>query len=368
MADAMMDPATTPGMPPPAGQVSDFNAPYNSLQNGTVIAFGITYFIATAFLGLRYFQAFKLTKKLEVDLVIITISYGMALLYFVTMVNLMNNGWGKHQWDVSLATLAEFNKGLLINTVTYLITPAITKMAILSVLYRINPSTGYRIIVVTVAIATFAYTLALCIITGAPCNPLHAGTTKCLENVALSQAVLNIASDLAVIILPIPTIYGLHFSTKQKLTVGGLLALGSGVIVCSIARLPYVLLLGQTKDLTYTEAILGVWSIVEVNLGIICACAMRFKRLIAVYLPRLSLFSSHNRTHPKGKMTGDVSVDQFQPTSSRGRQSYQLYSVQDGSTEHVAGVKDISVLTTFNVDEERTDAYGDNDSGHKILA
>jgi hypothetical protein len=68
MADAMMDPATTPGMAPPAGQVSDFNAPYNSLQTGTVIAFGITYFIATSFLGLRYFQAFKLTKKVEIDL------------------------------------------------------------------------------------------------------------------------------------------------------------------------------------------------------------------------------------------------------------------------------------------------------------
>jgi hypothetical protein len=129
--------------------------------------------------------------------------------------------------------MADQKQRLLINTLTYLITPAITKMAILSVLYRINPSTGYRIIVVIVASATFAYTLALCIIAGGPCNPLIAGTTQCLENVALSQAVLNIASDLAVIILPIPTIHGLHFSTKQKLTVGGLLALGSGYVSIS---------------------------------------------------------------------------------------------------------------------------------------
>jgi hypothetical protein len=130
-----------------------------------------------------------------------------------------------------------------------------------------------------------------------------------------------------------------------------------------------VLLLGKTDDVTYTEAILGVWSIVEVNLGIICACAMRFKRLIAVYLPRLSLFSSHTRTHPTGKTTENVSANRFQPKSSRRQHSYQLHSVQDGSADHFAGVKDISVHRTFNVDEERSDVYGgDNDSGHRILA
>lgn len=119
-------------------------------------------------------------------------------------------------------------QALLPNTLTYLICPAITKMAILSVLFRINPSTSYRCAVVAVVVAIFGYTLTLCVITGGPCNPLKTGTTQCLENVALAQAVLNIASDCAVVALPIPTIVNLHFSLKQKLTVGCLLALGSG--------------------------------------------------------------------------------------------------------------------------------------------
>lgn len=55
-------------MPPPLGQESHFNEPYNSLQIGTVVAFGITFSIATLCVGLRYFQAFKLTKKVELDL------------------------------------------------------------------------------------------------------------------------------------------------------------------------------------------------------------------------------------------------------------------------------------------------------------
>ncbi|KAJ5358848.1 uncharacterized protein N7496_011261 [Penicillium cataractarum] len=360
-----MNLSTTPGMEPPAGQTSNLNAPWNSLQIGTVIAFGVTYFLATAFLALRYFQAVKLTKKIEVDLVVVTISYGVAAFYFASIVKLMNYGWGKHMWDVSLADLVEFNKTLLPNTLSYLVTPAITKMAILSVLYRINPSTTYRYLVIAVTVAIFAYTLTLCTITGGPCNPLKSGTTKCLMNVALAQAVLNIASDLAVIALPIPTIHNLQFSMKQKLTVGSLLALGSGVVICSIARLPYVLLLDKTSDTTYTEAILGVWSLVEVNLGIICACAMRFKRLIATYLPRLSLFSSQSRS--AAKVGYDSRGNNYQSGDTNGRRSYQLHSIQNGSADPFSVGKGISIHQTFKVDVKGDKDIGDGGSTDRIL-
>jgi hypothetical protein len=63
-----MDLSKTPGMQPPAGQSSHFNGPYSSLQIGTVICFGVTYFIATCFMGLRVFQAVKLVKSIELDL------------------------------------------------------------------------------------------------------------------------------------------------------------------------------------------------------------------------------------------------------------------------------------------------------------
>lgn len=63
-----MDLATTPALQPPAGETSHFHEPYSSVQTGTVIAFGVTCFFSTVFLGLRWFQAFKLTKQIEVDL------------------------------------------------------------------------------------------------------------------------------------------------------------------------------------------------------------------------------------------------------------------------------------------------------------
>lgn len=139
----------------------------------------------------------------------------------------MTHGWGRHLAELNMTDLLEFNKGLLPNTITYLIAPAVTKMAMLTVLYRINPSILYRCVVGAIGVAIFGYTVTLTSITGGPCNPNKAGTTVCLMHVALAQAILNIVSDLAVIACPIPTIVSLQFSVRQKLTVSLILALGS---------------------------------------------------------------------------------------------------------------------------------------------
>ncbi|EPE06298.1 hypothetical protein F503_02426 [Ophiostoma piceae UAMH 11346] len=301
---------------------------YNSIQSGTVVAFGVTYFFAVFVLGLRYIQAFRIVHKMELDLAILTISCGTSLYYFVTLTNLMSHGWGRHFDTLTTADLILFNKDLLPNTVTYLITPSITKMAMLSVLFRINPSWIYRAGVIAIATAIFAYTLALTVITGAPCNPLKAGTTTCLTNVALAQAVLNIVSDFAVLIIPLPTIHSLNMGLKQKFTIGSIMAVGSGVVICSIVRLPYVLVLSKSSDVTYTEAILGIWSIIEINLGIICGTSMRLKPFIVTYFPKLDIFSSQRSAKRSYTPWKDVLSK-----SDKGQHSYQLHSIQQSSRE-----------------------------------
>ncbi|KAJ5593124.1 hypothetical protein N7537_010028 [Penicillium hordei] len=347
------------GLNQPEGQKLQFLQPSMSLKIGTIIAFCITYSIATIFMALRYFQAFKLTKKIEIDLVIITTSYGVALIHSVTMIILMYHGQ-----DVSLTELVEFSKQLLISTLAYLICPCITKMAILTVLFQINPTRVYRYIIVAVVAAILTYTLALCIITGGPCSPLHLGTKVCLQKVALSHAVLNIVSDFAVITIPIPTIHALHSSKKQKITVGCLLALGSSVVICSIARVPYMLHYGNTADSTNTEAVIGIWSMFEINLGIICACAMRLKGLISTYLSRFSLFSPR----AIAKLSEEAAIERFQPKGERARHSYQLHSIQVGNYGPFKGTKHISVHQAFRIDEERPHVCrGDNDSAERIL-
>ena len=117
------------------------------------------------------------------------------------------------------------------------------------------------------------------------------------------------------------------------------------VVICSIARVPYVVALGHTADVTYTEAILGVWTIIELNLGIFCACAMRMKPLVIKYLPRLGNFFSRSENKSSGPRWGSNKID-----LSKGQHTYQLHSYQKGSADPVLDSGDIHVSHSYKVD------------------
>lgn len=57
------------------------------------------------------------------------------------------------------------------------------------------------------------------------------------------------------------------------------------VLLTSIVRAPYIQILEESDDFSLKQAEAGVWSIVELNLGIVCANLMRMKPLLRRYLP-----------------------------------------------------------------------------------
>lgn len=109
-------------------------------------------------------------------------------------------------------------------------------------------------------------------------------------------------------------------------------SLAHSVVVCSIARLPHVLLISKNSDVTYTEAILGIWSIVEINLGIICGTSMRLKPFIVTYLPKLNVFSSKQRSTERSYAPWKDVLSK----ADKGQHAYQLHSIQQGSKEPVS--------------------------------
>lgn len=105
--------------------------------------------------------------------------------------------------------------------------PTLTKLSILSVLYRISPARPHQYAVYIIAGSLLIYTITFTVLLAGPCNPRFNGSGVCLNNLAIAQVVLNIASDLAIIILPLPTLYNLQIRFRQKLVVAGILSVGS---------------------------------------------------------------------------------------------------------------------------------------------
>jgi len=184
-----------------------------------------------------------------------------------------------------------------------------------------------------------------------PCNPLL-GTPEsllCLNNIAVSQAVLNIVTDGVIILLPIPTIHALHMPLKQRITVGCILALGSAACIASIVRVAYVRAMVENPDFTFTQCSAAVWSLLEMNLGILCNSLAALKPFARRHLP--SWFS---RTGSNGGGTGPsgggggMESDSYAKRSKNGAagggatgggsksrwgHSYQLHSIGNGKTE-----------------------------------
>ncbi|KAL8766982.1 MAG: hypothetical protein Q9209_006394 [Squamulea sp. 1 TL-2023] len=81
----------------------------------------------------------------------------------------------------------------------------------------------------------------------------------------------NIVTDLVVLILPIPWLWGMNMVVPKRIAIVGLFVLGSFVCIAGIIRLPFLSEL-QFSDATYTSASVGVWVNVECNIGVLSAC------------------------------------------------------------------------------------------------
>ncbi|KAF2013081.1 hypothetical protein BU24DRAFT_264076 [Aaosphaeria arxii CBS 175.79] len=150
---------------------------------------------------------------------------------------------------------------------------------------------------------------------------------ECINLTALeiSTGVLIASADLMLLVLPMPVLWSLRVSTKEKLLLCGLFALGLLALLASIIRITVLgqvvssvdftckdfpaflsILLMHDKVLTQVNVDVMVnalvWSLVEVNIGIICACIPTIKPLFnrnAKIQSTIAVDSDNSRTRSK---------------------------------------------------------------------
>jgi len=112
---ATLDPGVniynTSVVPPPIGQESNFDRPLSNVQLATITVFAVSYFLATVSLALRYATSALVVKEwMGTRCMLITLIWGAALGYFISICFMMKYGWGSHAWDVSLADMVQYHK------------------------------------------------------------------------------------------------------------------------------------------------------------------------------------------------------------------------------------------------------------------
>jgi len=158
--------------------------------------------------------------------------------------------------------------------------------------------------------------IALTLVTIFQCSPVGAAfrypipaVHHCTDiiTIYLSSAPVNIITDLAILFLPMPILTSMRLPRKQKTILVITFGFGLFVAIVDIVRIAYLQsastyrltqILNYQKDdspgrdadvtdFSWYASYSFMWSAIEVNVGIMCACVPALKPLVSRFMPHL---------------------------------------------------------------------------------
>lgn len=156
---------------------------------------------------------------------------------------------------------------------------------------------------------------ALTMLTVFQCRPISATfddptpeDASCTDIVTifLSSAPLNLITDFAILFLPMPILTSMRLPRKQKLILIITFSFGFFVAAVDVVRIAYLQSASMTRlaeiqaqtsddstrnaeqtDFSWYASLSFMWSAVEVNVGIMCACVPGLKPLVSRFMPHM---------------------------------------------------------------------------------
>lgn len=167
----------------------------------------------------------------------------------------------------------------------------------------------------------------------------YSGLTKCYPMILvfICSSPLNIVTDLAILLLIIPVLTTITLPQRQKLFLVFTYSLGIFVLIVDMLRLSYLVqsLTGgsagqggpyhtynNTRKGSWNTSLTYMWSAVDVNISIVCACIPTLKPLVIRVLPSVvfspgatkssttsDTIGGGNQNRGRGRPTEDSAID-----------------------------------------------------------
>ena len=157
------------------------------------------------------------------------------------------------------------------------------------------------------------YTIAI-LLTIFECTPVKkswekqiAGTCINLQTFFFANAAFNVITDILVMVLPIPVIAKLQITRKQRIGLGLIFCVGILATATSIVRMTTLQTGSKNTDITWTTTNSTIWSGIEINVAIVCACLPILRAPLQAIFPRLfgrTTTSSHTATEGTAGTSG----------------------------------------------------------------
>ncbi|KAJ5655510.1 Major facilitator superfamily domain general substrate transporter [Penicillium longicatenatum] len=273
----------------------------------------ITFFaIATVFVALRFISRVFVVRRVALHDYLMLLAWVIDFGFSLSLFFAIHNGLGLHAVDVPPENEAALNSANYAFTVLY--SPALMAVKTSILVFYMTLTRNQKVFrnanYVTLAVVNAAG-LALTLVNIFQCQPVSAAwlanqpsDAHCTDIVTLylSSSPVNIITDLAILFLPMPILTQMRLPKKQKIILVITFSFGFFVAVVDVIRIAFLQQAATsrqvalkslhiqnvgTADFSWYASLSFMWSVVEVNVSVICGCVPSLKPLVARILPKL---------------------------------------------------------------------------------
>ncbi|KAK4249047.1 hypothetical protein C7999DRAFT_30411 [Corynascus novoguineensis] len=266
--------------------------------------------VATLFVAGRMLSRFGIVRRTGADDYVIVLAWLLAVSLSLSVDLGVEHGLGRHNRDIDPAKMAGLKVWEYVFSILYNPSLMATKTSILVFYLRLSKNTQPVLRLgswITLAVVNVAG-IVLAFLNIFQCRPVAAAwdigarPLRCIPLLTefICSAPVNITTDLAILALPIPVLTSMRLPPRQKTILVLTFCLGIFVTVVDVVRIYYLQqaidhvpmtssneTFGQSLDFSWNASLSFMWSAVEVNVGIICACVPTLKPLIIRILPAM---------------------------------------------------------------------------------
>ncbi|KAI1364770.1 hypothetical protein F5Y08DRAFT_328499 [Xylaria arbuscula] len=264
-------------------------------------------FLCPIIVGTRIWSRQRSGGRLGADDHTIIVSLAFAMATDVLTVWACYNGYGKHAATLTENQRYEAFRAFYLTQITYKTSINLTKSSVLLLYLRIFKGVKWfrRACFITLAFVAI-YCVAVVVATIFQCIPVAAAFDKtitdkvCINNghFWFANVGFSIASDIIILIMPMPLVYSLQIPRVQKAALFFVFALGVFVVITSCLRATTLNLQAKSRDPLYDVAS-TMWTTIEMSVALICACLPQIRPLIVKLFPKIMPATNASKDRPK---------------------------------------------------------------------
>ncbi|KAI1452064.1 hypothetical protein F4805DRAFT_54816 [Annulohypoxylon moriforme] len=267
-----------PALAPPAGVIPNFDHPENKNEIAQAVI-PLCLVLTTIAVFLRVWARIFCIKKVEFPDILMTIGFGCYVTSIYIGYRLLNGtGVFVHTWDIRVKDMSNTLFPLFLSASFYIGTVLTIKAAILLEWARIFIPYGVRnrffwCVYGVLGANTIFYIIVLFLMNFA-CTPVQKNWDplfvggSCPINtqaVNIASAVLNLCSDIFILLLPQRIIWSLKMSTRTKTGVSIIFAFGVICIIAAGFRLGAEIDYTKSEDIIYNISPVLLWALAEMT-------------------------------------------------------------------------------------------------------